>query len=1173
MGESRQKSAAEEPLAAPRKSVTDVTPNTSAPASTNEKPDLTVKINHRRRRRQEARSLAAAPAEAELAETLDAPRPAPVGDEPHVTVKLQRERRRRAKEQHRPKEAQETIPRKISVPPAAFLDAPEPLPLLNPARWDRYQLIRLLGRGGMGAVYEARDKRLDRHVAIKFIHGADPLTTKRFLQEARAQARLDHPNVCKVFEVGEVEGKAYIAMQLIQGESLTQAAKSMTLDDKVRAMKTVTDAVSAAHRLGIIHRAIKPGNIMVEQIADAAGRPSFRPMLMDFGLAREASETRGLTESGAIMGTPGYMPPEQVRGDARNVDVRSDVYSLGATLYDILTGSPPFADVSAANILIKVLLQDPVPLRVKDPSIPQALDIIVGKCLNKEPHQRYATAAELADDLERFLNRERVLARRLGLPTRLYWRAKRNKPMAFAVVALVSSLIAFAGYGVRTVIVDARNEAIAQRRAELGQKLGQAVKDLEWLVRSAYLVPLHDTGPEKARVRARMAEIEAEMRGFGDIAAGLDHYALGRGHLALKEWTQAHAELTLAEAQGVRDPELDYALGRVLGELYSQAIEDARKSGDKSYFEKRKQELDKEYLEPALARLVRCRGIPTVSPSYVEGLIHFYQRQYDEALESAQIAHGQISWLYEAPKLEGDVFMARALDERDRGDSKEAEHDFAQAVAHYEQAADIGRSDQTLYEALAEAWIRQGELDRYRGRDPKPRIEKALTAADEALIAAPTESYGHTKKAFAYFFQARYAKDHGAARDEVERLFQAQIAAGKRAIAAHPEDAYAQEITGLAYTKLAEYMRDLGQPTQPLLDQAYVHLEEAIRINPRFPWAYNDYGLALGISGESMSQRNGDARSTFQRAIDTTKKAIEIDDQYQIAYNNTSLWLTELAQWKADRGENPEKDLLEAVRMADRVLAMNDKHLLAYGNSGLAFAKIASYRLDAGEDGREPARQAIDRFESLLAIDQKFVLAQRDLARAYHLLASHERALGLDPRPSLDEGQRALEQCYRIEPENAGCQLVEAQLRAEGGEWARQQGKPYLTLLEQAQRLALEAIQKLSKRGDLWLIVGEICLQRAEALLASGQPKAQARPVVNEGIHGIEQALKLAPGLPRALAIEGALYLHKAQVEETQEGALERAKASLSRAIGANPLLEHRYGKAAAEVDRQIKGR
>ena len=1035
--------------------------------------------------------------------------------------------------------------------------------------WDRYELLGLLGRGGMGAVYEARDKRLDRLVAIKFIHAADPYQTMRFLQEARAQARIDHPNVCKVLEASEVEGKAYIAMQLVRGKPLSEAAASMTLAEKVAVMKTVAEAVHAAHQLGIIHRDIKPANIMVEEAAEGEKGRSLRPVLMDFGLARE-SGAQGLTESGAVMGTPSYMPPEQARGDTRHVDCRSDVYSLGATLHHLLAGEPPFVQDDAGNVLLKVLMEEAAPLRDKDPSIPEALEIIVGKCLHKEPHQRYATAADLGADLERFLNRERVIARRLSLVSRLYWRGRRNKPMAFAVVALALCLLAFAGYGVRTRIVASRDAAIAEKRRELARKLGQSVKDLEWIVRAAHMLPLHDVTPEEATVRARMAEIEAEMRRFGDLAAGLDHYALGRGHLALQAWDEAHDELARAEAMGVREPDLDYALGRVLGEEYHRALADARRSGDKSYLEKRKAELDKQFLAPALAHLERCRGLGTVSASYIDGLVAFYQRRYDEALGQAALARKSTPWLYEAQKLEGDVFMARALDARDHGDNEEAGRHFQEAVARYEQAVTIGRSDHQLYEALAEAWIRQEEMDMYAGRDPRPKLDKALAAAAAALTAAPRESDGHTKEAFAHKFQAEYAQSHGALQDEVRRLYGAQIASGEQAIALHPDDSYARDITGIGYQRLGEQAQGLGQPAQALLDKAYSHFEQAIRQNPRFPWAYNDYGVALADAGDGAQQRNEDPEAWYTRAIDATRKATEIDEQYAIAHNNVSVYLNLLAEWRADHGQDPEETVSKAVEAAGRAIAINPRQPLALGNAGRAYAISASYRLDAGRDGRDQALLAVDRLKASLAIDPSYVYYLRELSRAHALLGRHQRTLGLDPKESLDAGLGAIERCYRVEPGNAECAAMEAEILAEQ---ARTSDKPSSATLERAQKLASEAVHKLPDRADLWIVLGQICLQRAEALLSSQEPRA--KPVVDEGLRAIEKALAKSPGFPRALAVQGALLVRRAQLQ-TEPGeksaAIERAKETLSKAFAANPLLRRRYGAALDEANRPSGG-
>jgi eukaryotic-like serine/threonine-protein kinase len=1036
--------------------------------------------------------------------------------------------------------------------------------------WDRYELLSLLGRGGMGAVYEARDRRLDRLVAIKFIHAADPYQTMRFLQEARAQARIHHPNVCKVLEASEVEGKAYIAMELVRGEPLSEAAASMTLADKAAVMRTVAEAVHAAHQLGIIHRDIKPANIMVEEAREGGGTRRFRPVLMDFGLARE-SGAQGLTESGAVMGTPSYMPPEQARGDTRHVDSRSDVYGLGATLYHLLSGEPPFVQGEVGNVLLKVLTEEVIPLRDRDPSIPEALDVIVGKCLNKEPHQRYATAEDLAADLDRFLNQERVVARRLSLVSRLYWRGRRNKPMAFAVVALTLSLLAFAGYGVRTRIVAARQAAIAEKRAALAQKLGQSVKDLEWIVRAAHMLPLHDVTPEKAMVRARMAEIEAEMRGFGDLAAGLDHYALGRGHLALQAWNEAHDELARAESMGVRERELDYALGRVLGEKYSRALDDARRSGDKGYFEKRKAELDRELLAPALAHLERCRGLQTVSASYVDGLVAFYQRRYDEALRKAALARTSTPWLYEASKLEGDVFMARALDARDHGKNDEASRHFQEAVARFEAALSIGRSDHEVHEALAEAWIRQEEMDMYAGRDPKPKLDKALAAADAALTAAPRESHGHTKKAFAYDFEAEYAQSHAAPREKVEALRRLQIAAGERAIALHPDDAYAEETTGNAYERLAEQALDVGKPAEPLLKEAFAHLERAIQIEPRFPWAYNDYGLALGYAGDSRRRRNEDPKAWYQKAIASIERATALDDQYAIAYNNTSVWLNELASWEAEHGENPEKVVLESVEAADRAIRINKQQALPYGNGGMALAILAAYRLDAGQDGRTEARRAIERLQAFLAIDPKYVAYQRELARAYHLLARHQRALAESPAQSIDAGLAAVDPCRRLDPTSAEHLAIEAQLRAERAAWAKHEAKPFEEELSRAEKLAREATERVPDRGELWLTLAQITLQRVEASLTGPEPLG----AVDVGLGAVDKALAKSPGSSRALAVRGALLVRKAALGAEPGGekaTLARAVESLSKAFAQNPLLRRRYGASLDEAKRRSGG-
>ncbi|HEX7839798.1 MAG TPA: serine/threonine-protein kinase, partial [Kofleriaceae bacterium] len=326
-------------------------------------------------------------------------------------------------------EVSETLPSDRSLTPAAATDLPF-------AGWDRYELLELLGKGGMGSVYKARDRRLDRTIAIKFILGAAPTLTIRFLREARAQARIEHPNVCRVYEVGEVSGRAYIALQFVDGEPLHKAAARMSLDDKVAVVRDVALAVHEAHQLGIVHRDLKPSNVLVER----TGNGRWFPVVMDFGLARETTVEAGITESGIPLGTPAYMPPEQARGDVQAIDHRSDVYSLGATLYELLTGTVPFPDPSLVTVLARVLHDDPPAPRSLQPDLPADLETIALKCLAKDPAERYPSARALADDLPRYLDGQPILGRRQPWWQRLRLRLPRRARGRRALVVLACAV-------------------------------------------------------------------------------------------------------------------------------------------------------------------------------------------------------------------------------------------------------------------------------------------------------------------------------------------------------------------------------------------------------------------------------------------------------------------------------------------------------------------------------------------------------------------------------------------------------------------------------------------------------------------------------------------------------------------------------------------------------------
>ena len=280
-----------------------------------------------------------------------------------------------------------------------------------PSTFGDYELLAEIGRGGMGIVYKAWDQQLQRHVALKMILRGIHATAAdlgRFRSEAQAAGGLTHPNIVPIYQVGEQNGQAYFCMKYVAGKTLAgmMADKPLHPREAARYMVAIARAVQHAHEKGILHRDLKPSNILIDD--------NQQPLVTDFGLAKRVEGGESLTGTGAIVGTPSYMAPEQAEG-TKTPTAASDVYSLGAILYELLTGRPPFLAASAVETLLLVRSEEPVRPRALNPQIDVDLEFICRKCLEKSPEHRYASAAKLADDLEAFLQGEPVSARSSSL--------------------------------------------------------------------------------------------------------------------------------------------------------------------------------------------------------------------------------------------------------------------------------------------------------------------------------------------------------------------------------------------------------------------------------------------------------------------------------------------------------------------------------------------------------------------------------------------------------------------------------------------------------------------------------------------------------------------------------------------------------------------------------------
>jgi tetratricopeptide (TPR) repeat protein len=360
-----------------------------------------------------------------------------------------------------------------------------------------YEVLGRCGQGGMGEVYQARDVRLGRLVALKMIfaqHASGQHLT-RFKAEAQTLARLQHSHIVQIFEIGEHDEKPFLALEFLEGGTLADRleGKPQPPTAAARQVETLARTMHAAHQQGIIHRDLKPSNILLTRDG--------QPKISDFGLAKQLDEDSTLTRSGALLGTPAYMAPEQAMGDIKAVGPAADVHALGAILYEMLTGRAPFRGSSVMDTLDMVRSLEPLPPHRLQPDIPRDLETICLKCLEKSPAKRYVSALALAEDLERFLAHKPIAARRAGPWERAQKWTRRHPAAAALIATIVLALVAVGALGVWSNI---RLRQAAQHADERSRLARHVVDDMytkvaeEWLAEEPYKDPLRQEFLEKA---------------------------------------------------------------------------------------------------------------------------------------------------------------------------------------------------------------------------------------------------------------------------------------------------------------------------------------------------------------------------------------------------------------------------------------------------------------------------------------------------------------------------------------------------------------------------------------------------------------------------------------------------------------------------------------------------
>jgi tetratricopeptide (TPR) repeat protein/tRNA A-37 threonylcarbamoyl transferase component Bud32 len=992
--------------------------------------------------------------------------------------------------------------------PVAAREVSEPLPVQD---WDRYQLEGFLGDGGMGRVYKAFDPRLKRHVALKFLKKQDAEWKQRLLQEARAQARIAHPHVCEIHDVAEVGGRAYIAMQYIEGPSLMEIRSRLNVEQKVEVMRQAAEAVHAAHRLGLIHRDIKPANILVEQLEGGA----LHAYVMDFGLVREV-ESPSRTATGLIVGTPSYMAPEQARGDNRLIDRRTDVYGLGATMYEFLSGRTPFQDDSSIGLLFKILQEEPQPLRVVNPEIPRDLETITLKCMEKEPQRRYDSARAVAEDLQRYLEAEPILARPGSWLYKLARKAAKHK--------VVTALAAFSVVGVLFLVFFASYMRWrAMEQSKLAQQFGQEIEKMESVMRYASLLPLHDVRPQKKLVLGRMDRIRKRMQEMGTLARGPGKYALGRGYLSLHDYQGARDQFQAAWDLDYRSPELACALGQALGALYWRHLEEALRDPDKKSLEERLARIRKEYLEPALRYLKEGKTSQVESAALVEGWIAFYQKDYSVALSKADEAYRQVPWLYEAKDLRGKVYAAMGADLRQSGNTKQVLELYRKAEGEYREAIRSGSSDAAVYRDLCALY-------------------------DEVM--------------YTQMYQTGVSLEEGFARGRE---------ACESALSADPENAEAYGTLSRLYAGRGEWQMRNGVDPREALDAAVRHGQRAIALNAEDLGAYRGIVAASWTKADYESQHGMDPRRTLNLAIQASGELLRLNRNFSQGYMGAGNAYWVMADYEFSHGLDPSTSIEQAIARFEKAIELNPRYAEAYSNMGGVYCRKAEFEMSECRDPLSSIDLAVTSLRQSIRWNESLTAPHILLGQAYNDRAEFELRKGEDAGPSLDLARRSLRRAAELYPDYYETLMLLGQADLLGARNAVRAGDTPLPLFDTAEDLLRRAVKANPGYADAYVLLTDLFRRKAEQRIGRGEsPAAEVR----DGLAASDRALEIKPDLATALASKGILLSYEARAlsdPRTARSSLRRAEQLLRRALRDNPHLRCDYEPRLQQMEAALQ--
>ncbi|MHC5077566.1 MAG: protein kinase domain-containing protein [Planctomycetota bacterium] len=1001
----------------------------------------------------------------------------------------------------------------------------------------QYENLTEIGRGGMGVVYKAIQRELKRTVALKVLIAGEDASEEaiaRFHREAESVAKLGHhPNIVPVYDIGQ-EGKLhYFAMHFVEGKSLDRMIDDAEIIPKRAAIITrkIAEALQHAHAHGVLHRDIKPANILVTRDGE--------PQVTDFGLAKDVESEAKMTRSGITLGTPHYMPPEQADGRLSEIDERSDVYALGATLYEMLTLHPPFQGTTVIQVVQQVLLTEPKPPRKRNPAVDRDLDTICLKCLEKAPARRYATASALAEDLGRYLEGVPILARPPSVGERLWRRVRRNKAVSAMLLALVLVLI-----GVSVIawwkmdewrlekqkLVDQQKDADAARedaeaQAERARRIMRKGRVVAGVLRSAQV----ELGEVLEALQASFYSpaTESEKRRVGEGAwrkvEGFEKNlpegeAPKAAWLAAKGWMRrlaGHPEEAFELFQRSRDtdPEVGYGwlfegMVHLSDYLAGQELPPAVLGDPGIDF----LPIPPETPQMKTARKALLRILQEVRKAEVWGessaeefhaVFEGFRELQRGDLEKAEQSLGKAIGVPEMAWLEGEILLARAKIRYLRKAFGEGLRDLRKVLEIQPRSFVANHTEGMMQQA-------RGIAEALEGRDPFPAFQQSLDAFRNLLQLKPGSLQAILHRGLT--FESRGDAEERWGRDPMDSYDMA-LADYTEVLQALPGTMFALNNRGHVYTKRARWKAKRGEEAGQDFEAAIADCTEAIRLYSKVPSPYNVRGIARFGRGRVAGIKGENPKPWYRKAIEDFNRVLQQDPEMLVAYTNRARVNLELGSTGGLSEEGPVRCFEKAIADCRKALEKAPRWPRAHLNLGMTYLKILIYSEETGQDGREAYRKAMESFATVLRLDpaNTEVFQQRGLARLY--VSDIVEGEGTSPMDVLREALADFEEALRLRPESGSTYQLRAMAHTDMARALYSKGKDPQPFLEKALADCNAALQRTPKdpfayhtRGEVHRILGERALMRGET----------SEALFRKAVADSTEALRISPGLWQA---------------------------------------------------------